>query len=326
MPNSHSSSLSIATERPSSAYRFCIVVCTRNPASGAFNRCMKGILQLAEQEANCDLVLVDNASEPPLLQRSDLSLPDFARIVHEPQTGLVNARLRGIAACGEADWILFVDDDNVLPPDYIAIAREIIHEHPQLGVFGGSQNPEFEAPPTAAMRPFLPSLAIREIKEASLSYEYNVVSTPYGAGMFVRSDVAQQYSNELTRSPLRRNLGRVDSQLGGCEDTDIAFTACDLGLAYGLFPQLAVLHLIPARRLNMAYLQSLARGAGGSDIRLRAIRFPESIGFARLAYIAAKFILAAISLHDPAAPARRAFRKGQVIELLALLRQPRKPS
>jgi hypothetical protein len=45
---------------------------------------------------------------------------------------------------------VFVDDDNVLAPDFLEQARVISARYPHLGVFGaGNLEPEFEVQPSA---------------------------------------------------------------------------------------------------------------------------------------------------------------------------------
>ena len=60
-----------------------------------------------------------------------------ARIVCEPELGLYAARHRAIRET-DGDWIIFVDDDNELRPDYVSEGVRFISEHPEVGCFGVS--------------------------------------------------------------------------------------------------------------------------------------------------------------------------------------------
>jgi hypothetical protein len=60
--------------------------------------------------------------------------------------------------------------------------------------------------------------------------------------------------------------------LTSCEDSDLAFTACDLGLATALFKDLVLMHLIPSSRLETSYLVRLMEGTGYSSTLLLGLR------------------------------------------------------
>jgi hypothetical protein len=53
---------------------------------------------------------------------------------------------------------------------------------------------------------------------------------------------------------------------------DLALVAQDLGLGTGLFPQLVLTHLIPARRVQKDYLIELCESLAYSEYRLRRLR------------------------------------------------------
>jgi hypothetical protein len=75
--------------------------------------------------------------------------------------------------------------------------------------------------------------------------------------MCVRRRVAEAYAESLETDPIRRALGRTGAQLSGSEDSDLAFTACDLGMGNGIFERLKLTHLMPRVRTTEEYLLRL---------------------------------------------------------------------
>jgi glycosyltransferase involved in cell wall biosynthesis len=206
-----------------------------------------------------ELLVVDNASEPSVQSRWDISWHPNSRHVREDELGLAAARRRGI---GEAisDLFVFVDDDNVLANDYLSQVLRISQEWPVLGTWGsGTIVPEFEKEPADYLRPYLVGyLALRTVPQASWS---NVMScnaaTPAGAGMCVRAHVAKEYRNLVEKDTINLS-GRKGTSLVGHEDYEISYTGCRLGFGMGVFPDLRITHLIPKERISEEYLLRLA--------------------------------------------------------------------
>ena len=105
-----------------------ICICTHNPRLDILR---KVITSIASQEADRKLfsiLLVDNGSKPYL--ENNLLTPLIGkgiacRVVQEPKLGLSRARIRAIEET-DNEWILFVDDDNELYPDFIKNGIEFI--------------------------------------------------------------------------------------------------------------------------------------------------------------------------------------------------------
>jgi hypothetical protein len=164
---------------------------------------------------------------------------------------------------GEAksEMLVFVDDDNVLDPDYLQQALRIEREWPMLGVWGcGVSRPEFEVRPADKVRDYLDKLAIRENTAAYFS---NVMpcyrAVAWGTGQCVRASVADAYRQHFENSPIKIK-DRTGNSLESAGDLEIVYVACSLGSGVGIFPQLKLTHLIPKERLNEDYLVKLIEG------------------------------------------------------------------
>src|SRR5471032_3009345 len=140
-----------------------VIICTHNPRLHYLARVLTALRGQTLPVEQWELVIIDNASQKPLtLANLDLSWHPHARVVREEELGTAAARVRGMREM-VADAMVFVDDDNVLDPSYLAEALRIGREWPQLGVWGGSIIPEFEVQPPDYLKEFLSLLALREI-------------------------------------------------------------------------------------------------------------------------------------------------------------------
>lgn len=249
------------------------ILCTHNPRWDYLERTLAGLRTQTVGPAAWELLLVDNASDPPVSGLADVRWHPAARIIREDELGLTRARLRGIAeAAGEI--LVFVDDDNVLAPDYLERAAALAERWPALGVWGcGRYTAEWEQPPLPEFAPYLAYLAVQQAPEDRRSGRaYDYAAMPAGAGLCVRAEIARCYADAVRRDPRRMQLGRTGSQLNGCEDFDLALTAIDQGRETGVFRELAITHLMPRSRVDESYLLSLVEGHARSTVLLMVLR------------------------------------------------------
>jgi len=261
-----------------------VVICTHNPRLGVLRETLAALQSQTVPVTEWELVVVDNASTEAVAQRIDIGWHPRGRIVLEKTLGLTPARMCGISA-SVGDVILFVDDDNLLDADYLQNALGVAEEFPKLGAWGGQQRARCEVEPAAWVKDlYFHHLAIVRVdapRWTNMPYQFQ--ATPVGAGLCVRRAVAEKYASIVALSDIRRRLGRTGTALTGCEDHDLAFAACDMGLGMGVFPQLRLTHVIPAERLQESYLLKLVEGTAYSAVMLRYCRDgvvdkPPSIG------------------------------------------------
>ena len=255
----------------SSPILLSVIICSHNPRSEYLSRVLQALDRQSLSKDLWELILIDNASEKILSQEVDISWHPHSRHVLEDRLGLTPARLRGIEEA-IAETLIFVDDDNVLDSDYLEVALQISKDCPFIGAWGGQSLPEFEREPPEWIRPYWELLALNEFDRDSWSNLPFNNTHPAGAGMCVRKVVADRYTNISRDHPKRISLDRKGKSLISCGDTDLAFTACDLGLGIGRFTKLKLTHLIPNQRLNEDYLLRLTEAASYSVIILRSLR------------------------------------------------------
>jgi glycosyltransferase involved in cell wall biosynthesis len=244
-----------------------VVIPTHNPHAGRLRRTLAGLRAQTLPAERWETILVDNASTIPLDAAlwAESAPADF-RVAREPALGLTAARRCGLAA-GRAPLAILVDDDNVLAPDYLAQVVRLFAEHPRVGALGGRSVPEFERAPVAWEREFLDLLSVRDLGDAphlsqglrppgAAQNEYPVDAAPIGAGMALRRTAAQAWLDAGDAGLSDRRGGELTSS----GDNDIVLTVMEHGWEVGYFPELSLLHLIPAGRLEAAYLARLNRG------------------------------------------------------------------
>lgn len=246
-----------------------VVVPTHNPNPGRLHRVLAGLCSQTLSSGTWETVLVDNASSPPISASiAATSALGNLRVVREPVLGLTSARRRGLTEA-HASLAVLVDDDNVLAPDYLAHVARLFAQHPNVGALGGRSVPEFERDPSAWQNEFLDLLAVRDLGNASrissglrplgtAKNEYPVDAAPIGAGMAVRLTAARQWMDDNPDGGGLSDRRGGDLSSGG--DNDIVLNVMKHGWEVAYFPELSLVHLIPAGRLETEYLARLNRG------------------------------------------------------------------
>ncbi len=299
------------------APRVSVIVCTHNPREDYLRRTVAALRAQSLAAPAWELIVVDNRSDEALDGRLDLAWHPSARIVREETLGLTPARLRGIReAAGEL--LVFVDDDNVLDPDYLEAAQEVAETRPFLGSWSGQCRPGFETPPPDWTRRYWGNLALREFDEDVWSNLPRLAATmPCGAGLCVRRAVAQQYLEIHASGRRDFQFDRTGGSLVSGGDNDLAACACELGLGVGLVAALRLQHLMGPERFTADYLERLAEGIQFSAILLDAkwgLPTPRRTALGRLADL-----LRALRLPPPHRRIARAVYRGRdkALDLLA---------
>lgn len=257
-----------------------IAICTHNPRLDYLSRVLNALQSQTIPLADWELLIIDNASTPPVAGRVELGWHPQARIVAEPELGIARARLRAMREFA-GELLVFFDDDNVMARDYLERSRQLFADRPDLGAVSGCLMPEYEVPPPEWFRPYESWIAVRRITRSTWSNFIDSRSEPVTAGMCLRRAVAAAFVKACATNPILRVLDRRGGSLLCGEDVAIAKTAMKLGYSVGQFAELQMLHLIPERRTTPAYLFSLYRhlcasgflmgwvdGAGQEPIRL----------------------------------------------------------
>jgi glycosyltransferase involved in cell wall biosynthesis len=249
--------------------RVAVVVCTRNPNREMISKTIAALNVQSLERNRWEVVVVDNGSTVPVSESGDWSKLPRVRHLIEQEPGLTNARIAGLRAT-DADIVTFVDDDNWLDADYLEVAMEIGDERPWLGTWGGQLLPVWEVEPEHWTVEYWNWLAIRALARDLWSNSIAHHDThPYGAGMCVRRSVFEEYVTQVIGDTRRRTLDRTGNNLLGGGDADLNYTACEMGLATGVFCRLKARHYMPAFRVSEVYLLRLVEDMTCSSVIVR---------------------------------------------------------
>ncbi len=249
-----------------------VITCSHNPKPDYLKRVIEALASQTFDKLRWEYVLVDNASAEPLDLRVDLSWHPQSRHVREDKLGLTHARLRGIQET-TSDLLVFVDDDNVLDPDYLDQVVRLAGIWPTIGAFSGQVRPAFQNAPPVWTRKYWIFLGIREFDQDTWSNVPCLANTmPYGAGLCVRRRVASEYLRYHANGQRKFILDRRGANLLSAGDLDLATTACDVGLGNALFTSLKLTHLMESERLTEDYLLRLLEAQTFSVVVLASFR------------------------------------------------------
>lgn len=246
-----------------------VIIPTHAPNPARLQRTLQALTGQSCPKDQWELLVVDNASPVPVAVAVVQQAHPGARVIPESRLGLTQARLAGIAAA-RGRILVFVDDDNLLDPDYLTEAARLLEQHPEVAAAGGLIRGEFEVPPAAWATDYIWSLAIRDYGPEVLISHFAPsgdsrawpVFAPVGAGLIVRAEAVQHYVRHCAGSTavMTDRRGQSLSSGGDCELIMHAAFLAGAQVAYS--PALQLTHLIPRSRLEFAYLKRLAYEGG----------------------------------------------------------------
>jgi glycosyltransferase involved in cell wall biosynthesis len=260
-----------------------ICVCTHNPRLELLRTV---ITSIAAQETNPDffsVLLIDNGSKHEL--QKDLLAPLVARnikckIIQESHLGLSRARIRAIQETTD-EWILFVDDDNVLMPDFLECGLSFIKSHADVGCFGGRLLLPNTIKPQRWVTLFLPYLGIKDEGDKVIfgAGEHWGPWEPAGAGAWVHRKVLNEYVLRSKEDERLFKLGRTGKgNLASCDDSIMMRGAHAVGLKNAYVPNLVLMHHLDINRFNFLYVIRLMYAYGISHVTLETIlRGPQPV-------------------------------------------------
>jgi glycosyltransferase involved in cell wall biosynthesis len=244
--------------------KLSVAICTRNPRADYLDRVLHALSRQTLPRDEWELLLIDSASEPRLDAVPAGRLGLACTIVRLDVSGIQRARLAAIEAA-TAPVLVFLDDDNVPAPDFLAQGLALSAHWPMLGCWGPAVIvPECEEPPGPQIAAQLGRMACCDFASDRWSNTLDVV--PPTAGLFIRLECARAYAAFAARDARRLLLGSSEGRFFRGEDTDLVFYIVHSGRGAAQFRSLRLVHLMPAQRLSSDYVVQLARVAAGSAL------------------------------------------------------------
>lgn len=233
-------------------FKISAVISAHNPRKDYFPKVLEGLKKQGMPLNEWELIIIDNMSKEKLEDIYQVDWHPNHRFIVEENLGLAHARKRGFEEA-VGDLLINIDDDIILNPDYLENAWKIYTHFSFIGVFGCQIKPDFEKPPVLEIEHY--GNAQRIIEQDIWSNNIKeYLSTPFGAGMCLRKEVYKAYLKVLETDKFRLNLGRKGEELLSCEDIDIVFFTCQIGLGKGMFKSLIITHFIPENKMTVDYL------------------------------------------------------------------------
>lgn len=228
------------------------VISAHNPRKDYFPKVLEGLRNQTMPYDEWELIIIDNLSTEKLTDLYNIDWHPNYKFLIEENLGLAHARKRGFKEA-QGSLLINIDDDIILHPKYLENAWKIYNKLPFIGVFGCQIQPDFEEHPKLKIEYY--GNAQRTVDDDIWSNnikEYK--STPFGAGMCLRNEVYKAYLQVLETDEFRLQLGRKGKELLSCEDIDIVFFTCQMGLGKGMFKDLVITHFVPKNKMTVDYL------------------------------------------------------------------------
>ncbi|WP_312654559.1 glycosyltransferase [Proteiniclasticum sp.] len=241
--------------------KLTLVICTYNGEKYLDEVIESIIFQKGFEDHVEKLKIVDNASSDNTknIICKYQSINPRIEYIYEGNPGLSHARKHG--ALVDTEWIAYLDDDNILLPEWINEALSFISNNPKVGVFNGASiatiRDEITKKEVVMLNAIYQDLACTHVRMED--YDLNLlpaIKGPFGAGMVLRAKPLKKFLDNGWTS----NIGRQGKALGSGEDGEIANYVLEEGFDYGYNNQMALLHIIPKVRLQPIYVEKLMKG------------------------------------------------------------------
>ena len=251
-----------------------VIICAYNPDRILLERVVESLKSQTLELTYWELIIIDNNSDIPISNWLSLKWHPRSKIVSEPKSGLIHARNRGTVEA-QFEYIISVDDDTLLHPDYLETARNIYLADPELGIIGGRSFPIYMGDPPKWIGQFDQLLAIRDLGDEIIIQQRSEeppTEYPKVAPILIapRKKCMEAYQSFFENSTISKQLGRKGSSLASGEDNDINMFIYTSGYKIGYFPELKFDHIIPAFRTTKKYLAKMAYESNRSWVKMLA--------------------------------------------------------
>jgi glycosyltransferase involved in cell wall biosynthesis len=247
-----------------------VVICCHNSAARLPETLRHLALQRIPPGLSWEILVIDNGSTDNTSSVIDAFAsehPDLrVRVVGEPRLGQAVARQRGIVEAAN-EIILFVDDDNWLAAEYVAVVAETMERHPEIGGLGGMSLARCEGPEPEWLSKYQGWYAVTGNSEDAETL--NEVNFLWTAGAAFRRRALDR-ANGLGLPLLV--AGRRGDTLDGGEDHELCHLVRLSGQRLYRHAGMKFDHYLPARRLTWAYLRRLLYASGTVSVKLDAYR------------------------------------------------------
>lgn len=250
--------------------KISVIICTHNRA-GWLERCLRALAPAAESPADWEVVVVVNACADDTAARAEALRPAFGtrlRIVEEPKPGLSHARNVG-AVAAKGCHLIYLDDDAIPAPGWLAAYREYFRKHPDVAGGGGPIEPDWgNLQRPDYWRPEF-NVNIGELVLPPNAEIFPEGQLPFGGNMFLQAALLERIGC------FNLALGMQGRKLGLAEETDWFQRYRKLGLPIGYVRDALVSHWVNPLNITRAGLRRRAFESGIVSVRVFQAARPE---------------------------------------------------
>jgi len=225
---------------PPASLRATVAICTRN-RSVMLRRVLESFCtQLVPKGVPWELLVVDNGSTDATSEVAAAFVSRLPlRLVQEPEPGLSAARNRAVSEA-RGEYLLWIDDDAIPEPGWIAAYLEAFLAWPEAALFGGPIAVAFDAPLPDWFRRVLPVIGgvygQCDLGTEPIALRASVTELPFGTNYVTRLV-------EQRRFPYDTTLGRHPQHPNrGAEETEVLLSMLESGLDGRWVPTASVTH------------------------------------------------------------------------------------
>lgn len=255
---------------------FSIITCTYNPNSTIFKRLIKAVADLdLPKDIEVEWIVVDNNSKQSVVKSFDFSsiqIPLHHVVARTP--GLTSARIAGFKA-SKGEWLVFFDDDNEPFSNYLIELLKGIEEYPQVNCWGPGY---IEVEYIGKVKKWFHHHKnyYQERKEPTQYGQEKLMQAyyPIGTGLCIRNEAIMDYVMKVDAGQYNVS-DRTGRSLVSGGDTQIVLNNQFNGGVAGKLEQLALTHLIEARKATYQYLKQQKFWTGASYHMVLQQVYPE---------------------------------------------------
>ncbi|MET4106917.1 glycosyltransferase [Hymenobacter sp. UYP22] len=243
------------------------LICTHNGA----NRLTEALRHIAAQQTGpnipWEVLIISNASsdntvEVALSLREQLNIQVPFRVLEEPVAGKENALIRGFNEAAY-EYIVIIDDDNWLAPNYFSLVYDIMGAHPQIGVLGAHAEGMFEVPAPAWFEAFQAVYAVGPQNGGKSGPLPDHEGYLYGAGSVVRKSAWLKLLAHGFRFTTSTKRGKI---IVSGEDVELGDAMQLAGYKLWYDDRLRFKHFMFKERLTWSYLLRIGQGTASSQL------------------------------------------------------------
>ena len=230
-----------------------IIICTSDRPN-ILTRCLQSLVDI-----DLPILIIDNGSKPILWHQIMLERPELNKLhiaYHRlDKRGLSGARNYGASIC-TTKWLFYIDDDVLLPKDYLKRLDDLLSRFPDCVCLGGPYRAKYESVRPGWISESFGHTPIREQNSNSV-LQHDFLS---GNNFIIQRSILQQVGG----FPIQ--YGMSGHTIGYGEEDYVQQKLRALGYPIHFFPELYVDHLVLPHKLLLRWHLRSAFASGRDQL------------------------------------------------------------